>query len=100
VTETFKARIEIANGHQVIVLPPEIHLDGNEVTVQQDGDSGSVTLSPASKRPSLREFLNYRDTHPIPEEEWERFHAAIKEGRCSDLPDDPNRVLRILQEDE
>ena len=99
-TETFKARIETTNGHQVIILPPEIHLDGDEVAVQQNASSGAVTLSPTVDSSSMEDFFAFLDAHPIPEEEWEAFHNAILEGRKLDLPDDPDRVLRILLDDE
>jgi virulence-associated protein VagC len=99
VTDTFKATIRVVDGQQAVLLPNDIHLDGDEVLVHQDNASGEVILLPTTRRPTLKEFIAFRDAHPIPDEEWEAFDSAIREARQHNPPSDPDRVLRILLED-
>lgn len=99
-TETRWAEVRTENGHQIIILPIGIRVETDQVEVHQNDTSGEITLSSPSAHPSLEEFFAFRDAHPIPEEEWEAFHNTILEGRATDLPDDPDRVLRILLDDE
>ena len=44
-TDMKKAIIRQDNGHQVVVLPEGVHLDGDEAFVSQDAVTGNVLLS-------------------------------------------------------
>jgi virulence-associated protein VagC len=99
-TNTRWADVRTENGQQIIILPAGMHLDTDRVEVHQKGGSGEITLSPPSAHPSLQEFIAYRDANPIPEEDWNAFHAALLDARATDLLDDPDRVLRILMDEE
>jgi hypothetical protein len=69
-----KAVIRHENGHQVIVLPDAIQLDGDEVLVRQDTDTGEVTVeSRAASRRRREEMFAFIDSLPIPQEDIDAF---------------------------
>lgn len=72
-TETFKARIETTNGHQVIILPPEIHLDGDEVAVQHDEATGQVTIKRDIPHPYWQALFAELDALPVSDADLDEY---------------------------
>jgi len=99
-TRTMKAAIRRENGHQVIVLPDDIHFDGDEVMVRQDTETGEVTVISALANPSpFEQFLAWRDANPIPDEEWAPFEEAMRERRRLDIPPDDKALINLFQDE-
>ncbi len=81
-TDTKWAEVRTENGHQIIILPADIHLETDRVDVHQNDRSGEITLSPPSTRPSLEDFFAFCDTlPPISDEDWWAFEEALSEAR-------------------
>lgn len=87
-------------GSQAVRIPAEFRFEGDEVYIHRDEASGDVILSAEPKHNTWKEFMEFRDAHPIPDEEWEAFDAAIREARENAPPSDEDRVLKILLEEE
>jgi hypothetical protein len=98
---TVRATIRDEDGHQVIVLPDDIRFEANEVLLTRNKETGDLTISTSHDRTTaLREFFAYVEANPIPDEEWEAFDRAWKEGRETDLPEDDDEIVRLLLDEE
>ncbi|MDQ3653591.1 MAG: hypothetical protein M3457_00745 [Chloroflexota bacterium] len=98
--ETKKARLVHQGKMLTVVLPEDFGLEGDEVYVTRDAETGDVTLSRQPKGNVWQDFIAFRDAHPVSDEEWEIFDTAIREARENAVPMDDRRVLDILREDE
>ncbi len=98
--ETRKAKLIHHDGTLTVVLPDDFGLEGDEVYVTRDEASGDVTLSRQPNRNVVAEFIAFRDAHPVSDEDWEIFDAAIREARERAIPMDNRRVLDLFLEEE
>lgn len=72
--ELKRAEVRTEDGHQVIVLPADIHIDGAEVYVMHNLDTGELTVRPERpEKSSAGEFLAFLDSLNIPEEDLDAF---------------------------
>lgn len=94
------ARLFQNGGSQAVRIPSEFRFEGDKVYIHRDEASGDVILSAEPKRNAIEDFIAFRDSHPVPAEEWDRFDTAMREAREEAAPADDERVLRILLEDE
>jgi virulence-associated protein VagC len=72
-TDTRWADVRTENGHQIIVLPADIHLDGDRVAIHQDDHSGNITLRPSTQAGTLKDLLGRLDAIKVPEEDLDAF---------------------------
>lgn len=63
------------DGSQAVRLPADIRFDGEEVYISRDEGSGDVILSSRPKRNVFKEFLAYRDSLEIPQEDLDTYMA-------------------------
>ena len=87
-------------GSQAVRLPAEFRFEGDEVYITRNAVTGDVTLSSRPGHNVLKDFIEFRDAHPISDEDWEVFDAAIREMRESSVPADDRRLLDLFREDE
>lgn len=74
-TDTRWADVRIENGHQIIVLPADIHLDTDRVSVHQDDRSGNITLRLSAQAGTLKDLLDRLDLIKVAEEDLDAFMA-------------------------
>lgn len=98
--ETKKARLVHHDGTLTVELPEDFGLEGDEVYVTRDAETGDVTLSRQPRRNAFADFIAFRDAHPVSDEDWEVFDAALREVQEDALPSDDNRVLDLFREEE
>lgn len=98
--EMKKARLVHHDGALTVVLPEDFGLEGDEVYVSRNAETGDVTLSQLPKRNPLADFIAFRDAHPVSDEDWEVFDAALREARENPVPMDDRRVLDLFRNDE
>lgn len=98
--ETQKAKLIHHDGALTVILPEDFGLEGDEVYVTRDAETGDVTLSRQPRRSAMAEFIAFRDAHPVSDEDWEIFDAALREARETAVPTDDRRVLDLFREDE
>jgi len=96
--EVKRATIREEDGHQVIVLPDDVHFDGPEVSVLHDVNTGDITVRAIAPSTSWEEFMAFRNSLDIPEEEWQLFDDAIRESRRSARLADPENRDELLDE--
>jgi virulence-associated protein VagC len=81
-----KALVRQDNGHQVVVLPEEIHLDGDEVYVSQDDATGTLTISPREPRPNVwSDFIAFRDSLDIPQDDLDNYMSERPMNRPAEF---------------
>lgn len=98
--ETKRARLVHRDGTLTVVLPEDFGLKGDEVYVTRDAGTGDITLSAQPKRNVWQEFIEFRDSHPVSDEDWEVFDAALREAREESVPMDDRRVQGLFLEEE
>ncbi len=98
--ERKKAKLFQNGGSQAVRLPAEFRFDAEEVYISRDEATGNVVLSTESKRNGMREFMAFRDAHPITDEEWAVFDDALAERRRTELPIDDSEIRRLFEIDE
>lgn len=99
-TDTLKAKLRTENGLQIVVLPPDVHFDGDEVLVRQDSVSGDVVLSQERPQPTWVEVFQAIDAVPVTDQEWAEFDDALRNNRNESIPWDEQRIAAILRETE
>lgn len=62
-------------GSQAVRLPAEFRFDVEEVYVSQDKATGDVTLSSRPKPTAWAEYLAFRDSLDIPQEDLDAYMA-------------------------
>ena len=87
-------------GSQAVRLPAEFRFDADEVYVYRDEATGNVVLSSEPTRHGMRDFMAFRDAHPIPDEEWAAFDEALAERRRTEPPIDDEKIRRLFELDE
>ena len=87
-------------GSQAVRLPAEFRFDADEVFVYRDEATGNVVLTTDPARNGMKEFMAYRDAHPIPDEEWNAFDQALAERRRTEPPIDDTKIRRLFGLDE
>jgi len=73
--ETKKARLIHHDGTLTVVLPEDFGLEGDEVYVTRDAETGDVTLSRQPKGNVWREMFAYMDSLDIPQEDLDAYMA-------------------------
>lgn len=68
-------------GSQAVRLPAEFRLEGDEVYVTRDEDTGDVILSMRRKpAPDVwKQFIADRDAHPVSQDELDEFTRIMDE---------------------
>jgi virulence-associated protein VagC len=74
-SDTRWADVRIEDGHQIIVLPADIHLDTDRVSIHQDDHSGNITLRPSTQAGTLKDLLERLDAIKVAEEDLNAFMA-------------------------
>jgi virulence-associated protein VagC len=72
-TDTRWADVRTENGHQIIVLPADIHLDTDRVSIHQDDHSGNITLRPSTRAGTLKDLLDRLDGMEVAEEDLDTY---------------------------
>ncbi|MBA3377558.1 MAG: hypothetical protein H0T93_01610 [Chloroflexia bacterium] len=98
--ETRKAKLIHHDGTLTVVLPEDFGLEGDEVYVTRDAESGDVTLSRQPRRNSLADFIAFRDAHPVSDEDWDVFDVALQEARENAVPSDDRRIQDLFRDEE
>lgn len=98
--ETKKARLIHHDGTLTVVLPEDFGLEGDEVYVSHDAETGDVTLSRQPRRNALADFIAFRDAHPVSDEDWKIFDAALREAREESVPADERRIQDLFRDEE
>jgi virulence-associated protein VagC len=81
-----KAQVRQDNGHQVVVLPEGMHLDGDEVYVSQDEEGGTVTISSRTSRSNVwSDFIAFRDSLDIPQEDLDTYMSERPMNRPAEF---------------
>jgi antitoxin VapB len=62
-------------GSQAVQLPAEFRFDADEVYVSRNERTGDVTLSSRPKRNVWKEFIDFRDSLDIPQEDLDNYMA-------------------------
>lgn len=87
-TTARKAAIRQENGHQVVVLPEDIQLTGDEVFVRRDEETGDVILSSRTAgRNTWQEFFAFRDSLSIPQEDRDAYMSERPMNRAATFRD-------------
>ncbi len=73
--ETRKAKLIHHNGTLTVVLPEDFGLEGEEVYVTRNAETGDVTLSRQPRRSVWKEYLEFRDSLDIPQEDLDNYMA-------------------------
>ena len=73
--ETRKAKLIHHDGTLTVVLPEDFGLEGDEVYVTRDAETGDVTLSRQPGRNSLADYIAFRDSLDIPQEDLDAYMA-------------------------
>jgi hypothetical protein len=90
VIELKRAEVRTEDGHQVIVLPADIHIDEAEVYVMHNLNTGELTVRrERPEKPSAREFLAFLDSLNIPQEDLDAFMAE----RPLNVPLEPEDIF-------
>ena len=98
--ETRKAKLIHHDGTLTVVLPEDFGLEGDEVYVTRDAESGDVTLSRQPRRNSLADFIAFRDAHPVSDEDWDVFDVALWEARENAVASDDRRIQDLFRDEE
>ena len=98
--ETRKARLIHHDGVLTVVLPEDFGLEGDEAYVTHDPETGDVTLSRQARRNALADFIAFRDAHPVSDEDWDVFDAALREARENAMPSDDRRIQDLFRNEE
>jgi len=98
--ETRKAKLIHHDGTLTVVLPEDFGLEGDEVYVTRDAESGDVTLSRQPRRNSLADFIAFRDAHPVSDEDWDVFDVALREARENAVASDDRRIQDLFRDEE
>lgn len=75
---------------QVVQLPEVFAFDGDEVYATRDEDTGNVILSRRQHENDYVDFIAYRDSLNIPDEEGDEFMRTMEEivaDRSNHIPD-------------
>ncbi len=68
------------DGHgQVVLLPPEFRFEGDEVYATRDDETGNVTLSTRQSKNVYVDFIAYRDSLNISDEEADEYGKIMDE---------------------
>lgn len=84
------AKLSQTTTGQVVQLPGGFTFDGDEVYATRDGDTGDVTLSKRQDENVYVDFIAYRDSLNIPDEEGDEFMRIMEEivaDRSNHIPD-------------
>lgn len=84
------ARLSQTNAGQVVQLPEGFTFDGDEVYATRDEDTGDVTLSRRQGENVYVDFIAYRDSLNISDEEADEFAKIMDEivaDRSNHIPD-------------
>jgi antitoxin VapB len=73
--ETKRVRLVRHDGTQIVELPAEFEFDDDEIYVTRDHITGNVTLSLQPKRNVWKEFIEFRDSLNIPQEDLDNYMA-------------------------
>jgi hypothetical protein len=74
VIEVKRAEVRTEDGHQVIVLPEDIHIDESEVYLAHNVNTGELTVRrERPERQSAAEFLAFLDALDIPQEDLDAW---------------------------
>jgi len=79
--ETRKAKLIHHNGTLTVVLPEDFGLEGDEVYVTRNAETGDVTLSRQPKGNVWREMFEYMDSLDIPQEDLDAYMAERPTNR-------------------
>ena len=94
------AKVFQNGGSQAVRLPAEFRFDADEVYVFRDETTGNVVLSTHKRPNAMREFMAFRDAHPVSDEAWTVFDEAIAELRRTAVPFDDSEIRRLFELDE
>ncbi len=84
------AKLSRTTTGQVVQLPEGFAFDGDEVYATRDEDTGNVTLSKRQHENVYVDFIAYRDSLNIPDEEGDEFMRIMEEivaDRSNHIPD-------------
>jgi hypothetical protein len=85
-----RAAVRTENGHQVIVLPEDIHIDETEVYVAHNPNTGEITVRlERPKKQSAIDFLAFLDALDIPQEDLDAFMV----DRPMNVPLEPEDIF-------
>ncbi len=88
--ELKRAEVRMEDGHQVIVLPEDIHIDEAEVYVAHNVDTGELTLRrERPKKQSAVDFLAFLDALDIPQEDLDAWMVE----RPLNVPLEPGSIF-------
>lgn len=73
--EERKAKLFRNGGSQAVRLPTEFRFDGDEVYIIRDEASGDVILSARPRRDIWKDYIAFRDSLDIPQEDLDRYMA-------------------------
>lgn len=68
-----KAKLFQNGGSQAVRLPADYRFDGDEVYVTRDEATGDVTLSTRPRHNVWKEYLAFRDSLDIPQEDLDAY---------------------------
>ncbi len=80
-TETKRAEVREENGDQVIVLPDEFRIDGDEVIVSRDESTGRLSFSADPEPSPFRTYLEFRDSLDVPQELLDEYMSERPRNR-------------------
>ena len=88
--EVKRAEVRTEDGHQVIVLPKDIHIDESEVFVAHNLSTGELTVrrEPPGKQSAV-DFLAFLDALDIPQEDLDAWMV----DRPLNVPLEPGRTI-------
>ncbi len=67
--ETRRAEVRTENGHQVIVLPDDIHFEEDEVSLVHNRSTGEITMQTGQPEKTWQDFIDFLDALNIPQED-------------------------------
>lgn len=73
--EARKAKLFQNGGSQAVRLPADFRFDGDEVYITRDEATGDITLSSQPRGNIFREFLAFRDSLDILQEDLDNYMA-------------------------
>lgn len=79
--EMKKARLIHHDGSLTVVLPEDFGLEGDEVYVTRDAETGAVTLSQLPKRRVWKDMFDDMGAYLVSGEDWRIFEEALSEAR-------------------
>jgi hypothetical protein len=91
VIEMKRAVVRTENGHQVIVLPDDIHFDEAEVSILHNLNTGELTVKrEGPARGTAEEFFAFLDSLNIPQDELDSYMV----DRPLNVPLEPEEIYR------